>query len=85
MTNGEAGKGDRYRPLDKKRFDRNWDRIFGKKGGNLFTPICDCDHRLGENCPECYTNKGTKPCLSRWCGECNIKECKIRTWKYEPN
>lgn len=26
-----AGKGSRPRPVDKKKFDENWDRIFGKK------------------------------------------------------
>lgn len=25
------GKGDEYRPVDKKRYDRNYDRIFKKK------------------------------------------------------
>jgi len=26
-----AGKGDKYRPVDRKKWDENWDRIFGKK------------------------------------------------------
>ena len=26
-----AGKGSDYRPTDKKKFDDNYDRIFGKK------------------------------------------------------
>ena len=26
-----AGKGSRPRPVNKKKFDENWDRIFGKK------------------------------------------------------
>lgn len=26
-----AGKGSRQRPVDKKKFDENWDRIFKKK------------------------------------------------------
>ncbi len=26
-----AGKGSKQRPTDKKKFDENWDRIFGKK------------------------------------------------------
>ena len=26
------GKGDKSRVSDKKRFDENWDKIFGKKG-----------------------------------------------------
>lgn len=28
---GEAGKGDRFRPVDKKKFDRNFERIFGPR------------------------------------------------------
>ena len=26
-----SGKGDSYRPVDKKKFDRNYDHIFRKK------------------------------------------------------
>lgn len=26
-----AGKGDGFRPVDRKKFDSNWDRIFSKK------------------------------------------------------
>ena len=26
-----AGKGDRFRPVNKKKYDRNYDRIFKKK------------------------------------------------------
>tara|TARA_B100000902_G_C27283483_1_gene903146 strand:+ start:1008 stop:1124 length:117 start_codon:yes stop_codon:yes gene_type:complete len=26
-----AGKGDRSRVTDKKKFDKNWEKIFGKK------------------------------------------------------
>lgn len=29
--NNGAGKGDTYRPVDQKKWDENWDRIFGKK------------------------------------------------------
>lgn len=29
MVNGGAGKGDKYRPCDKKRFDRNHVMAFG--------------------------------------------------------
>lgn len=25
------GKGDNYRPVDKQKFEDNWDKIFGKK------------------------------------------------------
>lgn len=35
MTMGgkhSAGKGSRYRPVDQKKWDRNWERIFGKRG-----------------------------------------------------
>jgi hypothetical protein len=31
--NGHAGKGDSYRPVDQKKWDENWERIFGKKKG----------------------------------------------------
>lgn len=30
MSNG-AGKGDRYRKVNRKRYGKNYDRIFGKK------------------------------------------------------
>jgi hypothetical protein len=26
-----AGKGDKYRPVDKKQYDKNYEDIFGKK------------------------------------------------------
>ncbi len=26
-----SGKGSKQRPTDKKKFDENWDQIFGKK------------------------------------------------------
>lgn len=29
--NGQAGKGDTYRPVDPKKWSENYDRIFGKK------------------------------------------------------
>ena len=31
MTNGEAGKGDKYRPVDQTKWDKNWEKAFGKK------------------------------------------------------
>jgi len=31
MTDGQAGKGDRYRKVDQKKWDKNWERAFGKK------------------------------------------------------
>lgn len=31
-NNKDAGKGSKPRPIkDRERFDKNWDRIFGKK------------------------------------------------------
>jgi hypothetical protein len=30
-VNGNAGKGDKYRPVDRKKYYENYDRIFGKK------------------------------------------------------
>ena len=30
MSNG-AGKGSRYRPVNKKLYDENYDKIFGRK------------------------------------------------------
>jgi hypothetical protein len=26
-----AGKGDKYRPVDQKKWSENWDQIFNKK------------------------------------------------------
>ena len=31
MSQWHGGKGSRPRKVDKKKFDENWDRIFGKK------------------------------------------------------
>jgi hypothetical protein len=31
MVDGQAGKGDRYRDVDRKKWDENYERIFGKK------------------------------------------------------
>ena len=41
---------------------------------------CKCDNRIGENCEECYSPAGTKPCLFRDCG---IKDCLVRTVEKE--
>ena len=30
MTNNQAGKGDKYRPVDQKKWDENWKKIFVK-------------------------------------------------------
>lgn len=31
MTHSKAGKGDRYRPVNRERYEENYDRIFGEK------------------------------------------------------
>ena len=31
MVNGEAGKTDAPRPVDKEKYDKNYERIYGKK------------------------------------------------------
>jgi hypothetical protein len=28
-----SGKGDKYRPVDRRKYERNYERIFGKKKG----------------------------------------------------
>ena len=33
-TEWHGGKGSKRRPEDKKKFDDNWDKIFGKKDYN---------------------------------------------------
>jgi len=31
MVDGSAGKGDKYRKVDREKYSRNWDMIFNKK------------------------------------------------------
>ncbi len=31
MVDGQAGKGDRYRSVDFKKWDEGWEAAFGKK------------------------------------------------------
>ena len=31
MVDGNAGKGDRYRKVDQKKWDEGWESAFGKK------------------------------------------------------
>lgn len=31
MVDGKAGKGSKYRPVDQKKYDENWEKIFGQK------------------------------------------------------
>ena len=30
MSNGQAGKGSKYRPVDPKKYTENWEKVFGK-------------------------------------------------------
>lgn len=66
MTNWHGGKGSNPRPVNKSKFDENFDRIFGRKTMNyedIFVVYCtECDGHLnlvvGESaedyrCPEC--------------------------------
>lgn len=34
MSEWMGGKGSKPRPVNKKRFDENWDRIFGSKSSD---------------------------------------------------
>lgn len=34
MTNWHGGKGSKPRPVDQKKYNDNWDKIFGKKKKN---------------------------------------------------
>jgi hypothetical protein len=43
--NGQSGKGDRLRPVDKKKYDENFERIFGK---TQTTKSCDEDPVSGD-------------------------------------
>lgn len=36
MVDGQAGKGDSYRPVDRKKWDKNYERIFGKKRKRVY-------------------------------------------------
>ena len=61
--NGEAGKGDRYRNVDRNKWDEGWIRAFGKscnicKATGKVRVVSrsdgpDVDCRF-ENCPFCH-------------------------------
>ena len=38
MTSGQAGKGDRYRYVDPKKWKENWEKAFGEKKKNKEKP-----------------------------------------------
>lgn len=41
--NGEAGKGDSFRPVNKAKYDENYIRIFGEKEMII---KCTCKHEF---------------------------------------
>jgi hypothetical protein len=49
MSSG--GKGSKQRPTDKKKFDDNWDLIFGKKTNEVIIKSADgsTNYISGEN------------------------------------
>ena len=47
-----AGKGDRPRPVDKKKFDNNYKKIFDRKNGLL--------GYQSEECKDCLKKMGVK-------------------------
>ena len=59
MNRGNAGKGSVYRPVNKERYDRNYERIFRKREkkslsrdecvfGKTCRAICDSNCLIGE-------------------------------------
>jgi len=57
MVNGEAGKGDRYRPYSPKAWDKAWLRVFGvpcwkcKTNGYIVSKL-----QTAIKCPMCLGN-----------------------------
>ena len=43
--NGEAGKGDRYRPVDREAFSKNYEEIYGDRPIRTWTPDPEDDPR----------------------------------------
>ena len=43
-----AGKGDAPRPVNKKKFDENYDAIFRKEDKEKCCKKCDCDKKKDE-------------------------------------
>jgi hypothetical protein len=39
-----AGKGDTYRPVDQKRYDENYERIYGKKRKEVLIDDCHLEN-----------------------------------------
>lgn len=50
----EAGKGSIYRPVDRKKWDKNWSKIFGKKKRKKERKILHTlFKKLRQPCPFC--------------------------------
>jgi len=45
----DAGKGDKSRVIDKKKFDKNWEKIFGKKKKNIKRIYSSEDCKIDED------------------------------------
>lgn len=75
----DTGKGSRQRPVDKKKFDENWDRIFGrvppcKEGANCLTTCVECRELTPTIetiyvCFKCNTVNNPDDNICRNCGE----------------
>ncbi len=80
------GKGDRPRPVDKKKYDENYKRIFGKcVSGALNCPKCGGVHpiRVSPGLEMADGRKQITNCLGckkecTKCCECGKPDC--RTW-----
>ena len=57
MSN-DAGKGSRYRPIDREKWDKGYERIFGKKK-TFFDTIFELDEVLVEANREVNQNDNT--------------------------
>lgn len=58
----QNGKGDIQRPTDKKKFDDNYERIFGRRGMMVDPPLVDPPSEGGNPC--CEIDLGEpQPCV----------------------
>lgn len=61
-----AGKGSKPRPfnIDRKTYEDNWDRIFGKKDKELWEHNCSVEGKImvgvGEECSWCGSTENEK-------------------------
>lgn len=57
MSKWHGGKGSKRRPEDKKKFDDNWDAIFGKKNDDKYNN--NVNQNQGNENGQDTTNRGT--------------------------